>query len=80
MYKLVPHFAALCPPRTIPCNPVPFNLHSYPFVFLNSFLTMSRALDAPPEDDVQQTNDDQQFFEEIDKLTELSIAAADIKK
>lgn len=37
-------------------------------------------MDAPLEDDAQQTNDDQQFYEEIDKLTELSIAAADIKK
>lgn len=41
---------------------------------------MSRAMDAPLEDDTQQANDDQQFYEEIDKLTELSIAAADIKK
>lgn len=41
---------------------------------------MSRAMDAPVEDDGQQTTDGQQFFEEIDKLTELSIAAADIKK
>lgn len=41
---------------------------------------MSRALDTPLEDEVQQVSEETTFFEEIDKLTELSIAAADIKK
>lgn len=40
---------------------------------------MSRSIDAPLE--VEQVEDEsQQQFEEIDKLVELAIAAADIKK
>lgn len=38
---------------------------------------MSRAIEPPAEENCEK---EEQAFEEIDKLTELAIAAADIKK
>lgn len=41
---------------------------------------MSRTSEPQQQDDDQAIDEDAQFFEEIDKLTELAIAASDIKK